>query len=358
MSEGISRMNRRNGHHVAAFTLLEVLASIFVIIIMIGLLIVGLNKAISVAKQTADRQSLVTISTAITVFKNEYGFTPPLIRDRADVTFEVPNVVRRVNGRNVLSVFMPSDLGDREFLRGGTAAGAEPDDVDPNPYNDPRYSEFSLGFYLCGACEEPLLPQVPGSTFTVDGVPGLGFLPPNGDGTFDVPADYYTNPSNPRRLLKQKSDSLLDVSGKNLRLEQMIEEPNDRMRFPPSRLVDARGVPFRYYKWIPGRTSPTNPAKLLIEDVFDYNIPPLVGFTTDAELNPDLKVRAENSLEDAVPLRSATWAIVGAGLNGVFGDEEITLIAGVLGSPMPTTFRAERQLRNKAADDNVMEVGE
>lgn len=345
-------MRNANRNHVRAFTLLEVLASVFVIILLIGLLIVGLNRAVQFAKRSGERQALTTMVVAISAFKSEYGFTPPLVKD--------VEIVRSANGRRIISVYQPSNEADRLFLR-SPQNDYEPNDA--NPYADTRFSELSLGFYLAGACDEPVrLNAPPGGSdviVPVDGVAGLGFLRPNADGSFDLPASYYAapNPSNPdpqeRRLVGSKSQSLLDLSGKSLRLEQSLNNVRQ-----PLRLVDARGVPYRYYKWIQGKPSPSAPNTLIVEGVFDYNIPPLVGFTSDPAINPNLRIAPEFSLEEGVKLRNATWAIVGAGPNGVFGDENVSVLAQVLGENFPNGTVEERLLRGKASEDNVVEVGE
>ncbi len=339
-------MNRFSHHHVRAFTLLEVLASVFVIILLIGLLIFGVNRAIQFAKRSGERQALTTMSIAITAFKDQFGFVPPLVKDG--------EIVKNIGGRTIISVYQPSNPEDRLFLR--TQQNA-PEPTDSNPFNDSRYSELALGFYLSGACEESV---IVGSAIPVDGVKGLGFMAPNADGSFDLPADYYrpAGAGATRRLAGGKTESLLDLSGKAIRLEPSGLNPPSGLQFAPSRLVDSQGIPYRYYRWIQGKPSTSNPAELIVEDIFDYNIPPLVGFTSDPTLNPDMKVDPEFSLEEGVKLRSATWAIVGAGPNKVFGDESPAVLSQLLGESLPNNRVEERILRSRAAADNVVEVGE
>jgi type II secretory pathway pseudopilin PulG len=338
-------MNRSTRQHVRAFTLLEVLASVFVIILLVGLLLFGVNRAITFAKRSGERQALTTMSIAITAFKDQFGFVPPLVKDVEAVTVR--------GGRTVISVYQPSDPDDRLFLR---TQQNPPEATDSNPFDDTRYSEFSLGFYLSGSCEAKLL-STSSSTIPVDGVPGLGFMTPNADGSFDLPADYYrvTNDGVTRRLTGGKTESLLDLSGKAIKLAPFKVTGRDE---PFSKLVDAQDVPYRFYRWIQGKPSVTNPAQLVVESVFDYNIPSLVGYTIDPTLNPDMKIDPQFSLEEGVKLRSATWAIVGAGPNKAFGDESPAVLSQLLGATLPTNRAAERILRARAAADNVVEVGE
>lgn len=340
-------MNRFSRHHVRAFTLLEVLASVFVIILLIGLLIFGVNRAIQFAKRSGERQALTTMSIAITAFKDQFGFVPPLVKDGEILRS------RRVGNNTyfILSVYQPSVPEDRLFLRSEQSAV---DAEDANPFDDTRYSELSLGFYLSGACDAKLNPDAT-SSIPVDGVLGLGFMTPNSDGSFDLPPEYYGSNPITRRLTGGKTESLIDLSGKSIKLDYVSIA--GRVESVP-KLVDSQGIPYRYYRWIQGKPSTSNPAELIVEDIFDYNIPPLVGFTNDPTLNPDMKVDPEFSLEEGVKLRSATWAIVGAGPNKVFGDESPAVLSQLLGESLPNNRVEERILRSRAAADNVVEVGE
>jgi hypothetical protein len=57
-------------------------------------------------------------------------------------------------------------------------------------------------------------------------------------------------------------------------------------------------------------------------------------------------------------LKTASYAIVAAGNNKVFGDEPIASIAGVIGVPTPTSAGEVHQLREQAASDNIVRIGE
>ena len=146
----------------------------------------------------------------------------------------------------------------------------------------------------------------------VDGVQGPGFRAPQRDGSFRVAGGQTYEPffdasKNPEGIFRGKVD------------EGRVE------------LRDRNGVAYRYYRWMPGNLDGE------VEEADDLNIPELLG---SAEDNPEL--------------RSAKFAIVAAGPNGVFGEEkteedDLWIRQGLsAGDPRAETLGRQ---------DNIVEVG-
>lgn len=333
-----------------AFTLLEVLFSILVIGVLLGLLVVGLQAAGVFAKGSADRQAVGAISLGVQRFQEQFGFAPPLVKDHA----VAPTAVQDNSGTQFFAVYVPANAADILVLRPPLVPN---NPLDPNPFLDRRYSELSLSFYLCGA-DDTRLYQSGAIDLPIDGIKGPGFFTPRRDGTFDIPRDLL-RPSGAAesRRVSARNESMVSLNSPGLALEGV--SPPNPAPLPPEfyahpRLKDRNGVPIRYYVWIGGREQPANSGNFVLEDVADYNIPPLVGLQS----SPSLPIPDERDPSKNIALRSAKWAVVAAGPNAVFGDEDINLIAGALKAPLPLDVQGVRALRAKAAADNVVEVGQ
>lgn len=134
---------------------------------------------------------------------------------------------------------------------------------------DARFSLYSIPYYILGALD-------------LDGLPGPGMRTPKRDGQFEKSGQTFS--------------PFFDVS-KNARAMFETQAGTGRIE-----LRDNRGVAFRYYRWRPLET---------VNRIEDLNIPWILGNPND---NPQLK--------------SAECAIVGAGADGVFGDEDRLLTLG------------------------------
>lgn len=333
-----------------AFTLLEVLFSILVIGVLLGLLVVGLQAAGVFARGSADRQTVGAISLGVQRFQEQFGFAPPLVKDHA----LAPTAIEETAGTQFYAVYVPANAADILVLRPPLVPN---DPSNPNPFLDRRYSELSLSFYLCGADDTRVL-RTGAIDLPIDGVRGPGFFTPRRDGTFEIPRDLLrpTGAAESRRVSAQ-NDSLIALNSPNVTLggvPEPIPAPLPPEFYAHPRLKDRNAVPIRYYVWIGGREQPANSGNFVLEDIADYNIPPLVGL----ESSPGLPIPEDRDPSKNIALRSAKWAIVAAGPNTVFGDEDINLIAGALKSPVPQDVPGVRAMRAKAAADNVVEVGQ
>ncbi len=335
----------RNGARASGgrrgFTLLELLVSILVVGILIGLLILGIRAASRTARGVAERQAVSAAATGLEQFRDTFNFTPPMVKDQATT----PQRTLNVGGRTVLSVYRTTNAADQDALRmqGGTIGPAPAD----NPLQDNRYSLQSLAYYLAGGANMPA--GGANAELVVDGVKGPGLYAPERDGTFDIPKDVVQGTVAATARVGIVHEPFVELGAQNLTL---YVDPSD---ITNAELRDRNGAPVRYYKWLTGREQPANSGNYIVETVDDLNIPAMVARRASVlpgQLPPDRDIEKLN-----VQLRDATWAIVSAGPNGVFGDEPIAEIARKLGGSVPADPTGILLLRAEAERDNIVEVG-
>lgn len=294
---GLTRTTRTASHQGSAarsgFTIVELGVSILVIAILIGLLLVGLNRLSRTAQSGAERANVNALKIAIESFKNDFGFAPPLVKDGLTYPGGTPTTSPLVSmsGSNFVDVYRTDVATDVEFLQG-----------DVSGMEDMRFSVYSLSYYLIGVLDADY-----------DGNDGVGFREPSRDGTF-------------RKAGGRLTDPLFDAAGDS---ERLVEVDAEEGRFE---LRDRNGVPYRYYRWLPIDSSAAS-------NVTDLRrVPSLVG-------DP-----AEN-----IELRDAEYAIVAAGPNRVFGDlstEDRELLEAELGRGL-----TDAELEAAGRADNIVEVG-
>lgn len=322
------RVARQQGDR-GAFTLVELLVSVLVLGVLLGLLVVGIRYATSAARGSVDAANVASLKMGVDRFKDEFGFLPPLVRDMDD---QAPASGRRVVRRGpeyAMSVYDTSSASDRDRLR---ARGITPGVLDY------RFSENTLAYYILGVLERKV---VDGVEAPIDGVPGPGMLRPNTDGTFMVPAWMKTAgpPSTTRQ--GQRWEAFVSAGKRGMGVEVSSTDPDD------VRIVDRNGKAYRYYRWLRGRGTGPNPD--LVQDPSDLNIPILLT------LVPGLGAR----------LNDAEYAILSAGPDGLFGNEHqlpathpdhlpLTEMARRLGLPSDAP---EGRVVETAARDNRAEVG-
>lgn len=341
--------------HSKGFTLLEMLISILLIGIVMALVIGGALAVTKAARNAADRAVVGNIKTGLVQFEQEFGFVPPLVKERA-----VPTVqpVSATPGERRIVTYNLSLGADQVALRTPTQGPTA-----TNPLLDNRYSELSLAYFLAGGLEERLNTTNPNAP-PIDGLVGPGLYAPQRDGSFDIPADVKrgtVNVNGEKSNIAGKSFKPFVNLGNSLKL---ITDATDG-RFV--RLQDRTGTPIRYYRWLSGRENPAGSGQFTVRTPTDLNIPPMVARDyTLAQFRYMKRVPGRDIAEGAA-LKGATWAIVSAGPNGVYGDEappQMTIdqmaaklgVAGATGAADPVA--RELEIRAIAEEDNIVEVGQ
>lgn len=337
-----SRAGRGAG--ARAFTIIEILTAVLIVGVLIGLLLVGLRAAGLTGQRTQQVATVSALKQGVTHFRDTFGFLPPLVRDMDPVGGSARSTVRdAATGRWRISVRTGSDA-DVRFLSHDTGTFTVPAN---NPYYDPRYSVRTLPYYLAGALDQPLTDNRPEPP--IDGVKGPGMYPPNADGTFELPESMLSGSGIARNRTGTTHQPFVDTGRSDPKVVVGAEAggtiPADASDDPAARvrLLDRKGVAYRYYLWTTRRDPNTgdliNPVPEIIRKWYD---------------------RPGRTAEEANPpqLQNARYAIVGAGPDGVFGDEDRAVLAAKLGMADDLTDPAATKLRRKAIDDNVVEVGQ
>lgn len=374
------------------FTLAELLVTIAVIFLIMGIAVVAYSAATRSAQSAADRAAVNGLRLAVDRFDSEFGFLPPLVKDDGGLDGQFPLVLFKRNdadpGRVIPVIASAGDDDDLRLLR-----GENPDRA--------RFSLLSLPYYIIGSLDSP-----------VDGVDGPGFVEVRRDGTFApvyqaVDADGERFDSSGRGPTRY--DPFFDLGRGGL---ELWADPRRRFRLigggsgnqlsrqafqTQFELRDRRGVAVRYYRWLPdGVDFETQVAlspdaytdtdtgygfendSLMVTGLLAYfNVPGIVvdGIDPvvvdrdgDGSFGPgDL---AEAVYQFPFELRSATYAIVAAGPNQLFGDETVDQIKSDEALRRRYTELlnlSERRLRNDdeyireairaARADNIVEVG-
>ncbi len=397
-----SEAERGGGAGVRAFTVMEVVVSLGVIFLLVGLLLTTFRFVNRSATEVQARTTLGTIRMAISQFESDFGFPPPLVRDGYESRAGGPDrpwpeyttgtvsmvetdpsggTVRNIKVWNPEYVSVAGELDHLRFLR-ARAPYALPATAD-NPFRDYRFSNRTIAYYLVGALDVAHDTAGAGRDFPIDGVKGSGFYRPEADGTFEIPPSVFRGST--RGYKGRRFTSFLDPGKGGLQLvtdaasvrtnnvAEGVEVQDNRfgkvMRLArqspePSGPTEVGGRAIRYYRWEPGRipqangtdgfSNPTIDLSNATNKYADLNIPRLIGEDPTAPYTAGIVIPKVRDIEQNAALRSARWAIVHAGKDGYFGDEDILTLRANAG------FSAgidDVQLRRKVMEDNIVEVG-
>jgi type II secretory pathway pseudopilin PulG len=293
-------------HRRRGMTLMEILFSVLIIFLLMGILLISLRAATKYGQASADRRTVSGLRIGVETFVREFGFLPPLVKDNLAGAGSGP-----LDSSNEWPlVYDPANATDEAFLQGEGLAGNAP---------DARFSIYSLAYYLVGALDTPSPDGHP-----IDGVLGPGFRAPTRDGRF---------PHTGRKI-----GSMYDPGRSSPGIAAV---DRDEGRFE---LRDRKDVPIRYYSWLPDR------GVLGSQDLAKFaNVPALVG----------------DPLRDP-KVRGARWAIVAAGPNGLVGDEWLyppghRLHVSEADAKTRLGLAADAStaaLERAAKEDNIVETGE
>lgn len=277
-----------------AFTLVEAVVVVIIIATVAAIVLVALASSVKGARLASERQEIRSLATAVEQFKSTFGFLPPLLDDRASAQGPIQGGVLAVRS-------------DR-FLAG---------EVQPN---EPRYSVYSLAYFVMG------LGDVPGAGGRpIDGAAGPRMTKPNPDGTFAQAGQMWEPFS---AMGSKDATRLVRDMGEQARIVAV-----DRW---------GRGATFtgttppvnslRYYRWRPQYLAAAAPGQPQVLD--QYMVPRAVG---DPNANP--------------ALRNAGFAIVSVGVDGLT-DERRPLPRE--GTTNPATLSDPIGPETK---DDIVEVG-
>ncbi|GAB5495497.1 MAG: hypothetical protein Phyf2KO_05770 [Phycisphaerales bacterium] len=356
----------RTTRNTRCFTIVELLVTILIIFVVMGVALVSYRAATKNAQSVADRALVNGLKISVQDFSREFGFVPPLVKDTGG---EMDTSIVVVDSLPLPAVYSPVIGDDMDILRG----------VD-DEY--PRYSLYSLPYYLIGALDAP-----------VDGVDGPGFVEVRRAGNFapvvapDTVPGRTGAPVEVARRGPKRYEPLFDTDRGGVELyidtENKITLSGGSGTISRTRLVyrtelrDRSGVPIRYYRWYADDIDPATVQGGLnsyMDDAVDFdeqvsgliaylNVPRLV---LEAYGNP-----LSSEFEIPQDLRSATYAIVAAGPNKLFGDaDEADLLASDpdmqrqyaenLGLSV-TRLASDAGYRDDAVEmareDNIVEVG-
>ncbi|MDX2146340.1 MAG: type II secretion system protein [Planctomycetota bacterium] len=350
-------LNRAGRPLRGGFTIVELMVSILIIGVLLAILIVGLRLGARAVRGAAETQSITTLAQAVRLFKQEFGFVPPLLRENYTVTGEARSIEDMLGTEASRQRFAVYDLNNGQHVSFLTRenvptppanwgnAGTPTSDL--RRFFDPRYSTRVLAYYVVGGCAVPLAPS--GSNKTpIDGVPGPGLLAPNRDGSFATKLArdelLTTFDSERGKRIGRKFEAFFSGASSSATL---YTDPSDPSRVE---LRTASGVPYRYYAWKGGKRDPNASGDIVDKLYLELDIPWIV---VGPSRTMDRKSKEGKNLD------GGTWAIVGAGPNGLFGDEPIDEIGAKLGGVSSASDASEQlRARNIAAEDNIVEVGD
>ncbi|CAN5718730.1 hypothetical protein BH11PLA1_BH11PLA1_11500 [soil metagenome] len=223
-----------------AFTLLEVVIVTVLMGLLMALVAVAVSSSIRTARKGADQLFLRSMAIGVEQFRADFGFLPPLVDD-ANPIITVAQVQRpRLQSQDAQG--NPLTLAQLNDLYGTDATTV------------PRYSVYSLPFYLLGSLSKD-----------IDGVDGAGFTTPQENGGFSRTGKAYA--------------PLFDLGNNSERYRKGVA-PNEERGF----LLDRALQPIRFYTWTPRYYDATDPRA---GTVSNYRTPFFIG-----DPREDVKLRA------------------------------------------------------------------
>jgi len=344
-----------------AFSLVEILISILIISLLLALAVVSYRAATLNAKSAADRAAVNSLRIAVENFRREFGFLPPLVDDFDPVQQITGSPDDPADGFAAPNLRQISANTDVEVLRGEYPGGntSEPSS---------QYSLYSLPYYIIGALDRD-----------VDGVDGPGFVKPLRRGAFDLVGLSLSSGYQSQTDLETGNASVggnLDTYGSFFDAQRGgFEVFRDKESAPDLvEIRDRKGVAVRYYRWLPDVEDPAE-FGLSEDDTSDLQTADSDQINDDPTSPDYLTEGVDGGLraylntpwmvgdpETNTEVRSASYAIVAAGPNGVFGDESIEEIARALSLDSARLNQsgneaARNAARMEAAMDNIVEVG-
>lgn len=306
------------------FSVIEGAVVIGIIALLAAVLFVALRTARGTGDLAAERAYVSSLKLAVLQFKEQHGFIPPLVVDG-------PPIPTTASGTP------PIDTNDDPMV------WSAPDLANhlSNVNNGNRFSIFSLPYYIYGAL---------GKDF--DGAEGPGYTEPNKSGKFARRGRVFDALMDTAKDKTKRGAPRLFFANpaSNARADKIVPVLLD---YWSAAVAGGDGqLAIRYYRWIPEYVSAAGPDKGQVDF---YNMPSAV--IDPKFVNVSKAQRQSNPQqfpEPSVELRDKQFAIVSAGPNRLFGDEDVAIIRArlALDSSVP-----EPAAREQAARDNIVEVG-
>jgi prepilin-type N-terminal cleavage/methylation domain-containing protein len=338
------RAQRGNNLSGRGFTLVEAVITLTIVSVLVALIFVAIGAAVRTVRSSVERQVLRSVKVAVDQFKDQYGFLPPLIDSRP--------IVPDTTLAEGVEAPTPSEPGrlvlTSEQFRSSRTIEELPPAVLHEQYlryeieaNEPRWSNRTLTAYLFGGLGE-----------RVNGSREAGSAPPRADGTFDLTGRRAGPLLDPGPFLRRVVGARFStVTG-----ELVAEDPGV--------LTDRWGNAVRFYRWLP--TLHVDDARELVPDnVYPYPAAPVNTASANGAMPNDRRRAGEVRSYNVPPgvgdpleepeLRGAGYAVVSAGPDGLFGDEDLAVLRERLG--MIDASATERDVRARARQDNIREVG-
>jgi|GEM_PF-2011350 len=376
-----------------AFTLVELLVAILVVSALISIVFIGARAVMKNARITADRQTVLSMKTAVEQFRQEFGFLPPMVQDvsvsglnrtwgtgasaQSVTQFPIQQETSTRLNRLVTYSFALADRAggqnpERDYLRGYLGGGPlDPNDSDGSvDYNqqpvaggraDRRFSTLSLPTYINAMGEAPLDPSKTGAgDKVIDGVSGPEMFAPRDDGTFAGGGATTTT--------AKKYGAFMDGGRRGLNATPFLDQTGKSTGLFEFR--DRNGRAIRYYRWLRGKESTPSDTIGGLSDLAK-NVPSILhamhpnDFPTMSDpLNPSgvalklMAARADYDLKSNSELKTADFAIVSAGPDGTFGDAGTEGGAEGIAKNLSSGYgRDISLLKIEARSDNVVGVG-
>jgi len=324
--------------------MVEMMFSVLVIGVLLSLLIGGVRLATAYAKSTTDRQAVNTIKVGVDTFRQDFGFFPPLVRDQAVTS--AASTRPAGGGETAIDVYLMSNPAHVLVLRPAAVVINA-----ANPFDDKRYSNRTLAYYLAGALAVPLVaanPNVP-----VDGFSGPGLYKPKSDGTFDIPVNVRTS-STDRARVGTAYQPFIELARSSPRLVASTETA----KIEEVEVRDRGNITIRYYRWLNGAPDPARPGEFIVNTLADLRVPTMVGRDANVPAFVGWPTPEDRDLNKNIALRDATYAIVAAGPNKAYGDEPIAELGSLMGVRTDAMSADDQlKLRIRAEKDNIIEVG-
>lgn len=272
------------------FTLIEIMVVVVIVVILAALTIIAAGSFVRSSRFATEQVVMRNLAMGIEQFEQRLGFAPPLVNDEDPVNpRSATEVTVRIRGESTNQALVGNPEPALKYLSYENTNF---------PETDPRYSELSIPYYIMGVCGK-----------TVDGVDGPGMTTPLASPvespwrsfakSGSVIQPFFDPGADKTRLEPRNADGSL-YSGAN---------PERQTRF-----LDRWNAPVRFYRWEPlfhvkgtaaaGRTGAPANQPTQAGEIRDYNAPLVLG---DPRNNPSL--------------RSAKWAIISKGPDGVLNDQ-------------------------------------